>query len=120
MQYGNSLILDDGIVTICRVENKSVNGNMPKPVLVAVSSTNFGERTVGYGRQYSAKGVAEQVDMLVRIWQDRTVRIGMCAVIDGEQYRIQNVQHLYEKAGLKMTDLSLQRLEEFYELYSPA
>lgn len=119
MQYGDSLILDDGTITICRLENRSVDGNMPKPVLVKVSSTTYGERIIGYGRQYAAKGVAEQIDMLVRIWQDRTVRIGMRAVIEGEQYRIQNVQHLYDKAGLKVTDLSLQRMEEFYELYSP-
>ena len=91
MQYGDTLILDDGTITICRLENLSVDGNMPKPVLVKV-----------------------------RIWQDRTVRIGMRAVIEVEQYRIQNVQHLYDKAGLKVTDLTLQRMEEFYELYSPA
>ncbi len=119
MQYGDDLILDDGTLVLCRLENRASNGDLPKKVLVGISTHDFGERVVGYSRQYAAKGVAERVDMLVRIWQDRTARIGMWAVIDGEQYRIQNVQHLYDKAGLKVTDLSLQRWKEFYELYSP-
>lgn len=120
MYYGDCLILDDGTLTLCRLENKADKGDMPKEMLVGISTHDFGERAVGYGRQYAAKGVAEQVDKLVRIWQERTARIGMYAVIDGEQFCIQNVQHLYDKAGLKVTDLSLQRLEKFYELYTPA
>lgn len=114
MQYGDSLILDDGEVIICRLETKPSPGNMPHDVLVEVFTTNYVERTVGYGRQYAAKGVAEQVDLLVRIWQDRSVRIGMYAIIDGEQYKIQNSQHLYDQIGLRVTDLSLQRLETAY------
>lgn len=114
MQYGDSLILDDGEVILCRRENNATPGNMPHDVLVEVFSTSYGERAVGYGRQYAAKGVAEQVDKLVRIWQDRSVRIGMYAIIDGEQYELKNVQHLYDRSGLRVTDLSLQRLETAY------
>lgn len=114
------MIFDAGSVTICRLENKAETGEMPKERLVPLVSHDYGERAVGYGRQYAAKGVNEQVDLLIRFWQDRGVRIGMYAVIDGDQYRIDNVQHLYDDDGLKVTDLSLRRLEKLYDVSAEA
>lgn len=111
---------DDGIVEIKSEESIQEPGNMPKQELVTKSRHFFGERTVGYGRQYAAKGVNEQVDRLIRVWEDRSIRIGMQAVITElnvtEQYRIDNVQHLLNDDGLKVTDLTLRRLEDLYEV----
>jgi hypothetical protein len=33
-----------------------------------------------------------------------------------EQYRIDNVQHLLNDDGLKVTDLTLKRLEDLYDI----
>lgn len=110
------MIFDAGTVTVCRLENKAEKGEMPKERLIPLVSHDFGERAVGYGRQYAAKGVNEQVDMLIRFWQDRSIRIGMYAVIGGEQYRIDNVQHLLDDDGLKVTDLTLRRLGDLYDV----
>lgn len=110
------MLFDDGILQICTLKNKAESGEMPKEALVPGKEHFYGERTVGYGRQYAAKGVNEQVDMLVRIWQDRSIRIGMYVLVDGDQYRIDNVQHLYDDDGLRVTDLTLQRLEELYDV----
>ena len=112
---------DDGLITIYTLEEVEEPGDMPKEQLVKQSEHLFGERTVGYGRQYAAKGVDEQVDELVRIWEDRTIRIGMYAIIGddpetGEQFRIDNVQHLKDEDGLKVTDLSLRRLDDLYDI----
>ena len=119
-------MMDAGIVTICTLENVAEHGNMPKPKLVPLKmdeeelTWQFEERTVGMNRQYQAKGVSERVDMLIRIWR-APVRIGMYAVLtdyegqenpDGDQYRIDNVQQLIDDNGLKVTDLTLYRLEE--------
>lgn len=113
----SATILDDGIIKICTLTNDAESGQMPRERLVPKSEHYYGERTVGYGRQYAAKGVNEQVDMLVRIWQDRSVRIGMYVVTEGEgQFRIDNVQHLLDDDGLRVTDLSLSRLEELYDV----
>lgn len=114
------MIFDAGTVTVCRLENKAEKGEMPKERLIPLVSHDFGERAVGYGRQYAAKGVNEQVDMLIRFWQDRSIRIGMYAVIGGEQYRIDNVQHLLDDDGLKVTDLTLERLEGLYDVSAEA
>lgn len=111
------MLLDSGIIRICRLENKASKGMMPKEKLIPFSSAFYGERTVGYGRQYAAKGVNEQIDMLVRIWEDRSIHIGMYAVLEnGEQYRIDNVQHLLDESGLKVTDLTLRRLDNLYDV----
>ena len=110
------MLFDDGIVIVCKLKNMASAANMPDEHLVPFSQHDYGERTVGYGRQYAAKGVNEQVDMLIRIWQDRSVRIGMYAVIDEDQYRIDNVQHMHDEDCLKVTDLTLRRLENLYDI----
>lgn len=111
------MTFDDGVLTICAVVDKSAPGSMPAPKIVRKSEHYYAERTVGYGRQYAAMGVSEQVDMLVRIWRDSSIRIGMVVLMeDGEQYRINNIQQVVDEDGLKCTDLSLRRLDQFYEL----
>lgn len=118
-------MMDSGIVHICNLTNSASDGDMPSEVLAVTDSYYFETRTVGYNRQYAAKGVNERVDMLVRVWQDQSIRIGMYAVLtdydgqdnaDGDQFRIDNVQHLTNDDGLKVTDLTLYRLDELYEI----
>lgn len=111
------MLLDAGIVEICRISEDATCAGMPKEALVPFMRCYYGERTVGYNRQYAAKGVSEQVDALIRIWQDRSVRIGMYAITDdGTQYRIDNVQHLPDNDGLLVTDLTLRRLDDLYDV----
>lgn len=116
---------DAGLVTICTLDDMAEPGNMPDEKLNPLSQHYFEERSVGYNRQYAAMGVNERVDMLIRIWREPTVRIGMYALLtdyegqvneNGDQYRIDNVQHLLDDDGLKVTDLSLYRMDELYEV----
>lgn len=117
-------MMDAGTVTICTLVNTAGEGDRPKYKLVRGRSHFFEERVVGYGRQYEAKGVNERVDMLIRIWRDASVRIGMYALLtdyegqeneQGDQYRIDNVQGVLDGDGLKVTDMTLYRLDELYE-----
>lgn len=109
---------DDGIVYVCNLSDQAEKGNMPKPVLVTYKRFYFQDMSVSFTRQYAAKGVNELIDRLVRIWADKTVRIGMYAVIGEEQYRISNCQQLLNNDGLKVTDLTLVRLGEHYDFDS--
>lgn len=118
-------MMDDGIIKICDLNNLAPDGDMPRNQLTVLDEMYFESRTVGYNRQYAAKGVNEQVDMLVRVWRNNTVHIGMFAVLtnyegqvneSGDQYRIDNVQHLLDDDGLKVTDLTLSRMDELYEI----
>lgn len=112
------MLFDDGVIYICTLSNVAPNGKKPVMKLTKGRKYWFSERTIGYNRQYLAKGVNEQIDMLVRIVQDRTVRIGMFAVLgNNEQYRIDAVQHIIDDDnGLRYTDLTLARLGENYDV----
>lgn len=122
---------DAGILTLCRLVNQGDTGDMPVDVLEPLQDDDkntltwqFEERVIGLNRQYEAKGVMERVDMLIRTWRC-PARIGMYAVLtdyedqenpDGDQYRIDNVQHQLDDDGLKVTDLTLYRMDELYEV----
>lgn len=112
------MILDSGVLFICRLDNVAENGRKPVMQLTKISKYWYAERTVGYNRQYLAKGVNEQVDMLVRIPHDRGVRIGMYAMLgNGEQFIIDNVSMIRDDyTNLRFTDLSLRRLEQLYDV----
>lgn len=109
---------DDGIIAVCNLMDQAEPGDMPKPALVLYKRFYFQDILVTFSRQYAAMGVNEQIDKLVRIWQDQTIRIGMYAVINDEQFRITNCQQLYNKDGLKVTDITLVRLGENYDFDS--
>lgn len=125
-------MMNGGLVVLCNLKNLAEPGDMPKEVLVPLTEDDeplewsFEDRVIGYNRQYAAKGVSERVDMLIRIWR-APARIGMYAVLtdyegqknpEGDQYRIDNVQHTLDSDGLKVTDLTLYRLEDLYDISS--
>ena len=116
---------DSGTAIICSLINTAESGDMPAEKLIKENEHYFEERYIGFGRQYGAKGVNERVDMLIRIWRDPTARIGKYVILadyesqdnpEGDQYRIDNVQHTVDDDGLKVTDLTLYRMDELYEV----
>ena len=109
------MLLDDGIVTVCELNNIAKPGEMPQEVLQPLNSFYFGRRTIGYNRLYAAHGVNKQIDMLIRIWR-ADVTAGQYAIIDGVQYRIDTVQQLIDNTGLTVTDLTLEKLGAFYDI----
>ena len=108
-------MLFEGIAQICSLQNIAADGRMPVEALVPRSEAYYGERVVGFSRQYAAMGVDQRIDKLIRMWRDEDVTVHDYAVLDdGHQYRIDNVQHLLDEDGLKVTDLTLYRLEDNY------
>ena len=112
------MILDDGTVEIFKIHESAALGGKPKKIIrPRFEPCWYGELNVGYRRQYAAMGVSQQVDKLLRIWQERGITIGMVAVLDDcEQYRIDNVQHLEDEEREPVTHLTLRRLDRFYEI----
>lgn len=107
----------EGTLRICTLTNTAEAGEMPVEQLVIQSYHYYGDRTIGYNRQYAAIGVSQQVDRLVRIWRDDTVTVKMYAVLDDDkQYRIDMVQHMEDEDGLKVTDLTLFRLDDNFDV----
>lgn len=113
-------MMDAGHISVCELQDVGEGGLMADMRLVQVTEADFEERTFGMQRQYAAKGVNEQVDALVRIWRDTAVRIGMYGDVtssdyDG-QYRITDVRHQLNDDGLKVTDITLMRMGENYDV----
>lgn len=129
---------DDGVLYICDLINEADNGDMPEEVLKRRNKFWFENRTIGFGRFYTAQGVNQRVDRLVRIPWDMSIQIGQYAVLgNGEQFRITMVSHGQETfertkmvdskyyrqpriTGLKYTELTLTRLENNYAVFTPA
>lgn len=112
-----------GKVTICDLVNTADAGAMPVEKLSPVTAALFEERAVGYNRFYAAQGVNQQIDLLIRVWR-MAVQIGQYAVLEmsenNGQYRITNVQNLMNDDGLKVTDLTLSRLDSNYDVVEEA
>lgn len=119
-------MLDAGILILCSLENVAENGAMPQDKLVEKYKCYFEERSIGLTRSYLAKGADEQVDMVVRVWNEGVrPRISDYAVLlnydsqendKGDQYRITLVQPTTNDDGLKCYDLTLERLGENYDV----
>ena len=125
---------DDGTLFICDLINEAENGSMPHEVLQARNKYWFESRTIGFNRFYTAQGVNQRIDRLVRIDRDMSIEIGQYAVLgNGEQYRITFVSHgqdnfqrtkqvnsFYyrqpEIVGLPYTELTLVRVENYYDV----
>lgn len=112
------MILDDGTLEVFELHECAAQGRKPKKVIRPLFEPCFyGELNVGYKRQYAAMGVSQQVDKLVRIWQNRDIAIDMVAVLDEDkQYRISLAQHLNDETGEPVTHLTLQRLGGLYDI----
>ena len=106
---------DDGILTFYELANISLPGRMPVEKLVSVSNAYYGRRTVGVNRLYAAAGANRDFDVLVRCHNTPTVPGNAKYVVleDGKQYRIDAAQEIVD---LDAVDLTLIRLEEFYDV----
>ena len=109
------MLLDNGIVTVCELNNTANPGEMPQEVLKPLNSFYFGRRSIGYNRLYAAHGVNKRIDLLIRIWR-ADVTAGQYAIINGVQYRVDEVQQLIDNSGLAVTDLTLEKLGAFYDI----
>lgn len=104
---------DGGILSICALEERGEKGFMPREVLVAKADAFFSYRTIGVTRMYAALGANRRIDLLVRAWNTALDPTWQYVVINGEQFRIDTAQPMGDAV-----DLTLVRLEEFYDLFT--
>ena len=84
--------------------------------LVEVGTAYYSERVVGYSRYYAALGANQRIDALVRCHNTEMPKNGKYVILeDGDQYRVDAVQKIIEQGAV---DLTLVRLEEFYDVYN--
>ena len=105
------MMRDGGMLTICALEEVGEKGFMPEEKLVAKTTAFFSYRTVGVTRMYAALGANRQIDLLVRCWNTEIEPEWEYVVIGEKQYRIDTSQWVDDAV-----DLTLVKLEEFYDL----
>ena len=108
-------MFDDGQVDIYTITNTASAGDLPKEGLVYGASYWYEERTVGITRFYAALKTDIKLEMLIRIWRDRSIDTSQICKIGDDQYQIVQVQHVLNEDGLEVTDLSLERVGDLYE-----
>ncbi len=109
---------NDGVAKIYSVGNIAEPGNMPKDGLALKLDRPlpYDERTVGISRFWTAKQEQTKIERLLRFPRVNSVRREDVVIpVDGEQYRIVQVQYPPDVEPPCM-DLSLERLEVAYEV----
>ena len=111
------MMRDEGMLIFYTLTNTADPGRMPVEKLVWAGSAYYGKRIVGVTRYYAAVGANKDFDIVVRAFNTLSVPDGAQYVIleDGLQYRIDFVQ---EQIELDAVDLTLVRLEDFYDVAS--
>lgn len=115
-------MFDGGLVKIYKIGNASNPGDTPVEGLTFYQSFYFEEKTIGMTRAYAAMQADSKIDRLISIWQDRSVTDQcVCVIFDGSkiednvevgiQYRITQAQHKTNNDGLRISDLTLERLD---------
>jgi hypothetical protein len=108
---------NDGVLKIYKVGNIAEDGNMLKEGLtLKVGPLNYEERIVGMGRFWDAKQSKVEISRLLRVPRIDSVSTQDVVIpIDGEQYKVLQVQHVKEVEPPSM-DLSLERISTDYDI----
>ena len=110
------MTFDDGILKIFSVLNSAKDGDMPKEVLTLKSSYHFHFENLGITRYYTALSHSQQIDVLVSIYQDRSISsLDIIQLEDGLFYKIDMIQHHENDEGIKITTLTLEHLNDKYQ-----
>ena len=107
---------EGGIIKLCTLEDISQPGLMPEEKLVCHCAPFFSKVTTGVTRRYAALGANRNYNAVIRCWNTDA---GIADVVqyavdeDGVQYRIDVANPVYDADAI---DLTLVRLEEFYDV----
>lgn len=109
------MTFDDGILTIYETENIGEPGMKPVTGLTEKARYYYGFDTLGYNRFYTALQAKQQIEAVVNVpgWNDIRIQ-DICALDNGEQFRIVLSQQTLDEDGLRITKLSLERTGENY------
>lgn len=109
----------EGILNICKVDNVSAPGFMPQEKLVTVATAYYRKRTVGYNRMYAAMGANQSISLLVRCFNtevpsyDEQLYVVFPNEQTDNQFMVSAIQEIVEEGAI---DLTLSRMEEYYDL----
>jgi len=108
--------LNDGVLTVYRVIDAGLPGEMPKKAVEEKYRLRYDERVVGMNRYWVAKQASATIHMMVRCHRlDDVTTHDVVSLRDGKQYDIKQIQYppdIYPR----MMDLSLERRADKYDV----
>lgn len=109
---------DDGMLKIYDVVNTAEPGDMPVEGLVLKQEYYYHAEQIGISRYFAALEADQQVEAVVDVpdWSD--IKTTDLAVLDGERNpkKISMVQTAYDENGLKITRLTLTKVDMNYDI----
>lgn len=108
-----SQTFNDGMVTICRIEDAAQPGYAPEPEIVENKyNLRYEEQRVGVTRYYSARQAQIRIDKVIRVQKVSGINTQDIAILQtGEKYRIDQVQ-IVPEVYPPCLDLSLVLFEQ--------
>ena len=109
---------DDGMLKIYTVSNEAEPGCMPVEKLVLKQEYYYHTEQIGVTRYFSALEADQQVQAVVDVpgWEDIKTTDYALLDSDTEPLKVSFVQTAYDEENLKMTRLTLTKVEMNYEL----
>ena len=109
---------NDGVVSVYKVGDVALPGDMPRDGLVLQQTLRYKERTVGLNRFYQALQNNIKVDFVIRCPEVRGLStkntdIMVAILINGQQYKVMQIQYI-EDAQPPSMDMTLERVGEDY------
>lgn len=105
---------NDGTAYFYNIDNIALKGDKPKDGLIEKAVLRFNYETIGIKRNYEAMQADVKLDELISTPMNRNISPQDVVIINGTQYRIEQVQH--DKNTLPPTSkYSLSRLEHNYD-----
>ena len=114
--------MDSGVVTIYSVTNEGPRGSHVRRWCTQKGLPEcYENRVVGMGRYYAARQANITADRLIRIWRREDISPQDVARLDGQPgfYRIQQVQQVLDDDEMPVTDLTLERMVEHFDIAGP-
>ncbi len=110
-------MFDSGLLYICDLQQRAVNGGMPNKTLVEKGQAFYGNRTVSVTRMYQAMGADRQIDRLVRVPFDTEVSADDYIVFeDDTQYRVDAVNDVIVRRDLRAIEVTLIKLGDNFNV----
>lgn len=106
---------EQGILTICSLENVALPGRMPTEALVEIDTAYYEMIQAGITRTYQALGADRRFDLVVKCFNTAVPQEGLYVVIFGDQYRIDICRRIIGKDAVELT---LVKLEDYYDVIS--
>ncbi|MBR1540695.1 MAG: phage head closure protein [Clostridia bacterium] len=106
----DEILLNDGILKIYKVNPGKTETGKPTKELELLCEAWFSDINNSISEFYSAKQADVEIEKRVEILQNKEVSSKDIVEIDNKQYSVGRIYHGYNKDGIPITDMTLEKV----------